>query len=112
MKRLLDLDPLTGEATWFVDNQDGTFHLEETQPVDHIIERNKKISNDDDFTKKGKKKGWWKYASIPNVILSKWSREVGGDILQKKYEKEFFKKLNHPDYAYLRTTSGRHGIKG
>jgi hypothetical protein len=37
---------------------------------------------------------------------------VGGDILDKKYEKELFKRLNNPDYKHLKVTHGRHTSKG
>jgi hypothetical protein len=112
MKRLIDLDPLTGESTWFYGNNDGTFTISNQQDVTGIIEANKREASMDSLWKKGIKKGWAHYATVPNVLVSKWSAEVGGDILDKKYEKELFKRLNHPDYKYLKTTHGRHTSKG
>ena len=111
-KRLLDYNPLTGESTWFTANSDGTISLTKEQDVTSIIEMNKAIANEDDITKAGIKKGWWKYASIPNIFVEKWSREVGGNILHKQYEKELFKRINSPDFRYFRTTHKYHQPKG
>jgi hypothetical protein len=105
MKRILDLDPLTGEATYFIDNHDGTFTISNQQSgIENILEANKREANSENIWKKGIKKGWAHYATIPNVLVAKWSHEVGGDILSKKFEKELFKRINNPDYKYLKTT--------
>lgn len=112
MKRLIDFDPLTQESVWMdVDEVNGTFDLHHSQPVEHILENNRRLANDTDYTKKGIKDDWWHYASIPNIVIQEWSKKVGGDILSKKYEKELFKFLNSPDYAYLRSTHGKHSAK-
>ena len=111
INRLLDYDPLTKEACWFTGHADGTFSVTHTQPdMDTIIEGNKTHANQV-ARNKGIKENWWKYATVPNTILMQWSKEVGGDILQRKYQKEFFKRLNHPDHQYLKVTHGRHDVK-
>jgi hypothetical protein len=109
MKRLLDFDPLTGTSTWFVEDESG-FSIVGEQNVDGVIEHNKRLQNEVD-DKKAIKKGWWKYASIPNIFIEKWSKEIGGDILARENSKELFKRLNHPDYKLLKTTHGRHATK-
>lgn len=108
--RLLDFDPLTKEAVWFTDNHDGSFSLTQTQDVEDILDGNKRLANEID-KKKGIDQNWWHYATIPNILIAKWSKEIGGDILAKENEKELFKRVNHPDYKYLKTTDGRHGAK-
>jgi hypothetical protein len=110
MKKLIDLDPLTGEATWFYGNNDGTFTISNQQDVSGILEANKREANVESISKKGIKKGYWHYATIPNILVAKWSAEVGGDILSNKFKKELFKRLNHPDYKYLKATHGRHTV--
>lgn len=110
MNRLLDFDPLTGESVWFTDNHDGTLSITHQQHgMENIVENNKKLANERD-DKKQIDKGWWHYATIPNWLVTKWTREIGDDILKKRNEKELLKRVNHPDYAYLRTTHGRHGV--
>jgi hypothetical protein len=114
MKRLIDFDPLTGEATWFYDNHDGTFTISNQQDdsvVSTILESNKRLASMESISKKGIKKGYWHYATVPNVLVAKWSAEVGGDILDKKFSKELFARLNNPDYKYLKATHARHTVK-
>jgi len=108
MKRLLDHNPLTGEQTWFTDNNDGSFSITTEQDVEPVLEANKRLKGDRGISKKGIKKGMWLYASIPNVLISQWSKEIGGDILAKHNSKEMFKRINLPEYAHLKTTDGKH----
>ena len=107
MKRLLDYNPITGEKVWFSDNQDGSFNMTHEQDVEPILEANKRLLHHGN-RKKGIKKGFWHYASIPNILITKWSKEVGGDILSSKFTKELFKRINSRDYAHLKTTEGQH----
>lgn len=109
--RVLDFDPITGDAVLFTDNHDGTFDLTHTQEVDSIIERNKQRQIDPARGRKQRKKDWWHYACVPNVIIMQWSKEVGGNILKKEYEAEFFRRLNLPEHQYLRSTHGKHAVK-
>jgi hypothetical protein len=108
MKRLLDFDPISHEAVTFIDNNDGTFSLRHEQPVEAILDRNKAIANDEDFTKKGIKEDYWKYATIPNIVAYKWKKELGVDIFNRDHKKKMFQLINSPEYRYLKTTSKTH----
>lgn len=113
MKRLLDYNPLTGESVIFEDNQDGTFNLHHMQAravVDAILEGNKEMANDKELTRRGFKKDWWKYATIPNVIIMKWKQE-GVDIFNRDDRKKMFQLLNSRDYKHLKTTDAVHAPK-
>ncbi len=108
---VLDYDPLSGEACLFHDNQDGTFAIENLQSravIDAMMDGNKEMANDNDFSKQGIKKDWWKYATIPNVLILKWKNELGVDIFNKDDKKKMFALLNSPEYRFLKTTSMRH----
>jgi hypothetical protein len=112
--RVLDYNPLTGEACLFHDNQDGSFAIENTQArsvLDALMDANKEMANDSDFTKKGIKKDWWKYATIPNVIILKWKNELGVDIFNRDDRKKMFQLLNSPEYRFLKTTNATHAPK-
>lgn len=112
---MLDFNPLTGEKVWFEDTQDGKFNITHEQNVMPVLENNKKRANSDDKTKKDMKRGMWRYASIPNVILMKWSQEIGSPdpvgILAPEHRKELFRRINLPEHQYLKTTRGRHSPK-
>lgn len=107
MRRLLDYDPLTREATYF-EAKDGAWTIESKQDVTPIIELNKMMQNDEDYSKRGMKADWWHYAKIPNVIIEKWMREKGVDVFNKAHRKKVFALLNDPEYKYLKTTTKRH----
>jgi hypothetical protein len=114
MKRLLDYNPLTGESVVFEDNQDGTFNLHHIQAravVDAILDGNKEMANDKELTRRGIKKDWWKYATIPNVIIMKWKKELGVDIFDQNDRKKMFALLNSNDYKFLKTTDAVHAPK-
>lgn len=106
--RLLDYDPLTRESVYFELNQDGIATLYQEQDYSHIIEANKMMQNDTDYTKKGIKADWWHYARIPNNVAFKWLKEEGIDIFDRNHEKKVFQKLNSPEYQYLKTTTKKH----
>ncbi len=107
MRRLLDYDPLTREAVYF-EMKDGIATLHQTQDVSHIIEANKMMANDDDYTKGGIKKDWWHYARIPNNLIFKWLKEEGIDVFNKDHKKKVFQKLNDPQYRHLKVTTKKH----
>ena len=72
-RRLIDRDPITGEAVWYeYKASDDSATITHEQNVQPIIERNLAAQNDDDKTKRGIKNDWWKYAEIPNIVWIKW----------------------------------------
>lgn len=111
MKRMLDFDPLTRESVWMdYDDTDDSVRIIHEQDVVPILERNKAMANDCDFTKRGIRESWWKYASIPNTLIIKWKNELGINVFDKNHEKAVFKLLNSPEYQFLRTTHKKHGV--
>lgn len=111
MKRLLDYDPIRGVSCYFEQDSSGAILLHHEQDVESILEANKRQKSIENLSNKGIKKGMWHYGCVPDVILMKWTKEVGSDILASHNRKEFFKRLNSPEYSHLRTTYGRHRPK-
>ena len=112
-RRLLNTDPATGLMTWHeYDNSTDTTTIGYSADSDPILELNKAMSNDTDFSKKGIKDGWWLYASIPVILQMKWLTEEGLDIYNPHHSDRLSKKLNDPEYRYLKATAGNHKLKG
>jgi hypothetical protein len=110
-RRLLDRDPLTGVDTWFEYRAStDTGVITHTQDVTPFLERNKIAQNDDEKTKRGIKRDWWKYASIPAAIWIGWRNE-GLDIFNPDHQKAAFAKINDPEFRYLKTTTKHHQVK-
>lgn len=111
MKRIVDFDPVTGITDTFdYDSETDTVYLGREQEVGHILDLNKRLQNDDDYSKSGIKEEFWHYARIPNVVAEKWLIEDGIDIFNKNHERKVFQKLNSPEYRWLKTTTKRHSI--
>ncbi len=112
-RRLLSTDPATGLMTWhdydpLTDETTISYSADSTQ----IIEQNKILQNDNDFSKKGIKQEFWKYAEIPVMVQLDWLINKGVDINNRDHAKKMFALLNDPEYKYLKTTSGYHRPKG
>lgn len=108
-KRIVDYDPATGVTTYFEYEADtDTSVISTVQDVEPILERNKLLSNNSDYTKQGIKESWWHYADIPNVLIEKWLREDGIDVYNKDHERAVFRKLNDPQYRFLKVTAKHH----
>ena len=112
-KRLLSTDPVTGLMTWHeydaaTDETTISYSADSTS----ILERNKALQNDTDFSKKGIKQEFWKYAEIPVEVQLDWLINKGVDIANRDHAKKMFELVNSPEYKYLKTTAGYHRPKG
>ncbi len=109
LKKLLDYNPLTGESVTFEANAiEGKMRITHEQDVSAIIDGNKRLANNVDFSRRGIKNDMWHYATIPNVVAMKWLNEKGVDIFNKDHRKKVFALLNDPEYTYLKTTTLTH----
>lgn len=84
---------------------DGDLHVERTQDVEPILDHNKEISGlQQPFA------GAFRHvATIPLVILEKWMNEEGAPVMsmsKNEFARFVKKKLNDPDWRYLKTTDG------
>lgn len=110
-KRLLDHDSETGVTEWFhYDPLTGDVHIETVQDVEPILDVNKALANDEEFTKQGIKDEMWKYARIPNWVQVKWLNEYGPKNwpMHPHNAKLLFRLLNSPEWRYLKTTNKIH----
>jgi hypothetical protein len=109
MKRLLDYNPLTGVSQFHhYDPLTKQTIIETTQDVTPILDQNKRLQNDENYSRDGIKNDWWHVATIPLLVQYQWLKE-GIDIYNKDHTQKVRQKLDSPEYAYLRTTSGRIG---
>lgn len=88
--------------------RNGQLVVSRTQDVQPFLDDNKRMQAD--------QVGGWRrthgmtrrqIADIPNIVIEQWLKE-GFNIFQVS-EKELRKKLDHPDWAYLKTIPGRIG---
>lgn len=105
-KRIVDYDPFTHITTTFdFDHASNTTIVGREQDVQGILEVNKSLANNDDYTKGGIKDSWFHCASIPNIVIEQWKNKYGVDVFNKDHEKAVKRLLNNPEYRYLKTTT-------
>ena len=108
-RELFSYDSTTGMSIWFDYNElTDEVTLEYEQDTEPVLEANKIQANDTDFSKQGIKDEMWKYASIPVGLQTKWLIEEGLDVYDDNAWPQIFRKLNDPQYAYLKTTHMNH----
>lgn len=107
MRQILDVDPLTGLITWHeYDSASDTTLIHYEQDIEPVLDHNKALQNEDD-------RGWGKtrdlrrVGCIPPVIIVKWLTEDGINVFDRNHDDAVKRKLNDPDWKWLRTAPGR-----
>lgn len=102
-KRIFDHDPLTGETTYFEATDEG-FNLITEADVEPILDLNaQKRSMGRQFY--AADKDFWKYASVPNIVLLKWAGELGipGDkVFSDEFAEIVGRKLRSSEFYKLK----------
>jgi hypothetical protein len=102
-RRLIDHNAFTGISTWHhYDHSTGKTHIESTQDVSRIIERNKRLQNDSSYADRGRKNDMMHLATIPNNVIVKLKNEHGVDCFNKDDLPKLEKLLQSNEFKYLR----------
>jgi hypothetical protein len=96
-----------GRVTDVKFDSDGRIIVRTREEVAPILDHNKAIRNHG--TPAPTIDGWRHYATIPNTVVHKWLQE-GIDVWSGECQDALARKLNDPDWAYLRTNTGRIGV--
>lgn len=105
----MSLKPLIGPdyegdtAHFWRDDGNGSGSIVSQQDVGPLIEANKQRLNN---TPRILKADFWPEAFIPDIIILKWLNEEGLNIFDKNAKKQLARKLNDPDWRFLRTRPG------
>lgn len=93
-------DPI--KTTFKYDHTEDKVILNNVQDIQPIIELNKKEQNNDSMYGVGENAaGMRKVASIPLVVIEKWKRELGVDIMNKNDWPKIKQLLNDPENRFL-----------
>lgn len=87
------------------DEGEDKMHISHSQDVSGILKANKEARDLAEGRRMGEMQ---RVASIPSVLVVEWMNE-GINVMAPNHEdlKRMKKKLNSPEYAYLRTGGGR-----
>lgn len=106
-KRLVDYDPVTGIKTYHAydhDQKQTTIFYE--GDVEPALDFNKAIQNS--YTSEyRRKRDMWHVAHIPAAVVLKWKTEDGIDVYNPDHLEDVMKKLDDPNWKYLRSITGR-----
>lgn len=106
----MSLKPLfrssAGVDHFWRDNGDGTNSVVSQQSgavIEDILDHNKALAAENDGWSTGGGRVMRRCASIPLALILKWKVEEGWDAFNPAHAERLRRKLNDPDYAYLRT---------
>lgn len=106
MKRVAGSLQNGGIAHFWKDTEDGGAVVS-AQDVSSIIEANKAAYNHNDgYTRD---RSMRRVGFLPEIIRQKWLNEEGWDAYDPDCAHQLMRKLNDPDWRYLRTASGTLG---
>jgi len=94
-------EPINTRFIYDHDSDSAVFHR--TQDVQPLLEMNKRELNNDSPYGGTSTAGMRKVASIPLIIIEKWKRELGVDVMNKDHMPKVKQLLNDPEYKWLRT---------
>lgn len=105
MKAITETD---GDVTeiYHKDPHDDKFHVQIVQDVSQYLRMNKQ-DKDNSGTAFGSKSAFHKVASIPEVVVAQWWKELGSNPLSKENRKWLIAKLNSNEFERLKTKEVR-----
>lgn len=107
-KRILDFNPLTGEAVHFeYEAHSDRMTITHSQDVSNQLRLAHHWATDDKHTAKGMKNDMWHYAHVPNAIILEMKSKHGVDFFDKNDSKRVFHLLN-TEYKRFKTTDKHH----
>ena len=110
-KRLLDVDPMTGLATYHdYDRLNQRNVITYEQEAGNHIDYAESLANDGDYTRKGMKADMLHYAHIPDIVALKMKFEDGVDPWDPNNGPAVFNLIN-TKYKRLKTTNLVHRPK-
>ena len=110
MKRVLDHDPLTGVTEWFdydpVADEVRIWSETNDRDIKSFLDTTQTQRNDEDFSRRGIKQGFWKYASLPAHVIVEL-RSKGIDVFNPGHTKDLVREIN-ANYPATKTTNKWH----
>lgn len=98
-----------GVTRRFYSDDDGNITVETSQDLEPLIERNKKMANENGKAITSEYAN--PIASIPPIFIVKWLNEEGWNVFDAErdpdVDKKLKRKLNDPDWRFLRTSELR-----
>lgn len=98
---VVDHDPVTGISKLFHRLHDGDWAYETLQDVSSVLDANKEAQNH--VNPNSPDGSMRRVASIPMIFAQKWLDDYGINIYKREHWDAVRKKLNDPEWRWLRT---------
>lgn len=108
MAEFFEVDPITGirtDTAWDEATQQMT--LIRSADVEPVLEFSKEMAADTTVSQRGIKQGWWRYASLPPIVIIQM-RAKGINVFNQNDQKRMFAEINS-NYPHLKNTTGNEG---
>lgn len=106
--RFGNYDALTGIRKDYRHDGNGGVEVRMSSDVGALLDQNREMqAHNDGYSPTRELR---RVARIPALLRLKWINEEGWDCLDANCQDKLARKLNDPDYAYLRTAPGRLGV--
>ena len=102
--RLLDFDPASGLAQWWLEDGEGNWAQKSCQRVDALLDLNRDAANNCDPYNAARDVRM--VARIPLIVIAKWRNELGIDYWNPDHQDKVDALLNDADWRWLRTDGG------
>lgn len=111
MKRLLDVDPISGQEVWWeYDGHEKRATITHTENVQPALDLAHGLAMDENRTKKGIKGDMWHYAKVPATVILEMKQKHGVDFFDKNDWPRVFRLLN-TEYSRFKTTQKNHEMR-
>jgi hypothetical protein len=106
--RFGNYDAFTGVRKDWRPDGNGNAEIRLTQDVGALLDQNREMAKHNDGYSESR--DIRRVARIPAIVRQKWLLEEGWDCMDPENEVKLARKLNDPDYLYLRTAEGKLGV--
>lgn len=111
MKRLLDIDPISGQEVWWEYNQrEKSVTMTHTENVQPALDLAHELAMDTNRTNKQIKGDMWHYAKVPATVILEMKQKHGVDFFDKNDWPRVFRLLN-TEYSRFKTTQKHHEVR-
>jgi hypothetical protein len=108
MSEFFEMDQFSGirtDTAWDEASQQMT--LIRTADVEPVLDYSKEMAADSSVSQRGIKQGWWRYASLPPIVILQM-RAKGINVFDQNDQARMFAEIN-THYPHLKNTTGNEG---
>ena len=100
-------DPFTNVTTEYYAKPDGNIHVRKFMETKTVVDGNKRSQNSFSDWKSNRFGAVQTVGRVPTLLAENWAKEAGVRMFSKEFNELVKRKLNNPDFRYLKTVPGK-----